>query len=1027
MIYPASDKTDIDDDDKDYSNSNFILRQIINTKVCKDTNELHEYYCENNNLKIFHLNIRGIKTNFDELMIILTDTRLHFDMIILTETQLNNDSDQYNIQGYETYHMNNKLTTHDGISVFIKHDAFELYTVRVNHLITQANAIVVEATKNKETYNFLAIYRSPSGNCSTFIEELSTATSTMNANHNLILGDINININESGIESESKVSYDYLNTLAANGFFSCINNHTRVTDKSRTCIDHIFLKNISVPLKPQTAILQTAITDHYATCFGWQHYNSVNNDKMVNKENKKVLECIDYKELLVKAEQTEWTTILDENDPNIAAGKLNNILTKLINDSKYKKNVSAKNHKIKPWITKGIINSIRKRDKMYSKTLTIVDNIKYKQEYKMYRNKLNNLIKKVKNNYYKDKITQAEGDTKKVWDIINEVTNKIKPKNEIRNIQINNKLMNINESSNQIADSFVDFFSDIGKNMANDITKNNDLTLNQGIHSQNQSQCEILPNTIYLKPATEKEIIEYINELSEYTSSGIDKIDTKTLKLIKSHITASITHITNLTLESGIFPDILKTAIIKPIYKKGGKTLINNYRPISILNNIAKIIEKCIKKRINDFLEYFNLLSVNQFGFRKGVGTQDAILKLTEKIHTEMDNNNKPLAIFIDLAKAFDTVAHNKLFIKLHSLGIRGVALELIKSYLSNRQQYVEINGTLSKPRYIEFGVPQGTVLGPLLFLIYINELCNLKIEGEILSFADDTVLLFADKTWDKVHEVAENELRKVKNWFDNNLLTLNKDKTMYITFSPKTNTQPIYSSLKIHTTNCMSTDNKCNCCILKNVSNIKYLGIVIDQHLKWNHHINSLVKKLRYTLHKFYNLRYILSFSNLKMVYHATVQSLIQYGITGWGGAYDVHLSKLVTLQNTLLKIMLKKPSRYPTRLVYEESGVLQTRKLYAKFVIKHIHQNCPPTKTQNNNHRYINTRSKTKKSALLNRVNKGLTQRHAYFLGPKLYNLLPLNIRLTKSIKSFNQSCKNWLVTYPIDKIEECINTTA
>ena len=401
-------------------------------------------------------------------------------------------------------------------------------------------------------------------------------------------------------------------------------------------------------------------------------------------------------------------------------------------------------------------------------------------------------------------------------------------------------------------------------------------------------------------------------------------------------------------------------------------------------------------------------------------------MKLTEKIHLEIDKNNKPLAIFLDLSKAFDTVAHDKLFIKLHSLGIRGVALELIKSYLSNRQQYVEINRTLSKPRIIEFGVPQGTVLGPLLFLIYINELCNLKIEGEILSFADDTVLLFAEKSWEKVHEVAEKELQKVKHWFDINLLTLNKEKTMYINFSPKINTQPIISSLKIHSTNCALSDITCNCCILRKVTNIKYLGIIIDQHLKWNLHINSLVKKLRYALHKFYSLRYILSLSNLKMVYHATVQSIIQYGITGWGGAYDVHISKIITMQNTILKIMLKKPTRYPTRLVYEESGVLQTKKLYAKFVIKHIHINFHPSKTLNINQKRPNTRSKTKKNAMLDRVNKGLTQRHTYYLGPKLYNLLPLNIRHTKSTKSFNHSCNHWLMSYPIDKIKECINIT-
>lgn len=334
MKYFILDKTDEDDDDKDYSNSNFILRQKIKTKICKDTNELRDYYYENNNLKLFHINIRGIKTNFDELMIILTDIQITFDIIIITETQLKYDADHYNIPGYATHHLTNKLTTHDGISIFINNDAFDIYTVSANHLITQANAVEVKATKNKDTYNIMAAYRSPSSNCSIFIEELSTVSSTMNAKYNLILGDINININESTIKSESKTSNDYLNALASNGFISCINNDTRVANNSRTCIDHIFLKNSNIPLKPQTAILQTALTDHYATCFGWDHIISETKDKIANKEKRIQTERIDYKELIENAEQIDWDPILGELDPNNAAEKLTNILTNLISKSK---------------------------------------------------------------------------------------------------------------------------------------------------------------------------------------------------------------------------------------------------------------------------------------------------------------------------------------------------------------------------------------------------------------------------------------------------------------------------------------------------------------------------------------------------------------------------------------------------------------------------------------------------------------------------------------------------------------------
>jgi Reverse transcriptase (RNA-dependent DNA polymerase) len=542
---------------------------------------------------------------------------------------------------------------------------------------------------------------------------------------------------------------------------------------------------------------------------------------------------------------------------------------------------------------------------------------------------------------------------------------------------------------------------------------------------QNSAEYQTHPDSFYLVPVNEREIVTYINELRNTSAPGFDKIDTRTLKAIKSSIALPISHIVNLCFTTGVFPDIFKTAIIKPIYKKGEKTLLNNYRPISVLNNISKLIEKCIKHRLYSFMEYFRLFSPNQNGFRKCMGTSDAIMKFTEKIHKEIDNNKKTLAIFLDLAKAFDTVAHSILFNKLYSYGIRGIALDLIKSYLSNRNQYVEINETLSKPRQIQFGVPQGTVLGPLLFLIYINDLCNLKIAGTMFSFADDTVLLFSGNTWESVSKIAENEMGKVSKWLNVNLLTLNNEKSMYITFTPKKNTQPDNTLIKIHNSNCVVTNNTiCNCHRLTRTFSTKYLGITIDQHLRWDHHVSTIVNKLRYCLTKFYTLRNILTLSNLKKVYYATVQSILQYGITGWGGAYDSHIKRLNTIQNKILKIILKKDVLYSTELLYSETEVLQVRKLYAKFLIKHTHNNTNSKDKAITDTRPINTRSKSSKNLDLIRVKKGITQRHGLYLGPKLYNSLPLKIRNSKSPKLFNKLSHEWLKKFPIEKIDNIIN---
>jgi hypothetical protein len=407
------------------------------------------------------------------------------------------------------------------------------------------------------------------------------------------------------------------------------------------------------------------------------------------------------------------------------------------------------------------------------------------------------------------------------------------------------------------------------------------------------------------------------------------------------------------------------------------------------------------------------------------MGTEEAILKVTSNIHNDIDNNFKPLAIFLDLAKAFDTVPHALLFTKLYQNGIRGIPLELLKSYLSNRIQYVSIGGTLSSPREIEFGVPQGTVLGPLLFLIYINDLCSLQIDGKITTFADDTVIQFSAKSWTETYSKAESEMRKVSLWLNSNLLALNKEKTVYCTFSPRINSQPSETTLKLHDIHCKTINAPCICHKLEKVTHTKYLGITIDQHLKWDSHIQTIIKKLRFVIHKFYDLRNILNSNILLSVYYALAQSIMQYGITGWGGTYDCHIAPLETIQHTILKIIFNKPQQYPTEYLYDKINILSIRKLYTKFATKFVHRNKallhvlnPQSKNQ------ITTRSKTAHLLEVQRVKKNITQRHIMFLGPKLYNAIPQNIRDQKSSKTFSFYQKQWLLSYPNEQLDKIIN---
>ena len=455
---------------------------------------------------------------------------------------------------------------------------------------------------------------------------------------------------------------------------------------------------------------------------------------------------------------------------------INNLIDKHL-PTKICKN--RKHHfKLKPWITPGIIKSMPIRDKLYRTFIHCKNPVKkhsFETRYKFYRNAIVSLCRKSKISYYSNFFNTNLNNSKKIWSKINSLINNKSKSDSVKCILIDN-VMNNNPVS--IASAFNSYFSQVAD------------SIRCKIPDSYRHFSDFLPSpnnhSIFLEPCDADEVMWNIGLLNLDKATGPHSIPGKILNLLKREICYPLSLLINLSFTSGVFPSALKIAKVVAVYKnKGSPLMCSNYRPISLLSNIDKIFVKVLYKRLHNFLSKHNVLFPQQFGFRKSHSTSHAVLSITQKLFDALDSGKFAYAVFIDLEKAFDTVDHSILLDKLHHYGIRGLPLSLLKSYLSDRSQFVSVSGVNSSTTAVKHGVPQGSVLGPLLFLIYINDLSRAIRHGDVLHFADDTNLLHINYSLPLLQKLCEKDLRQLCVWLNANKISLNASKTEFLCFRP--------------------------------------------------------------------------------------------------------------------------------------------------------------------------------------------------------------------------------------------------
>ena len=789
-----------------------------------------------NGLSILSLNCQSLHAKFDYIKILIEKfqhNNCSLQVICLQESWFSNDTDLslYMIPGYHLISTGHYASTHGGLVMYLNQRwDYNLKTCDTVSKLWERQIVEIIDPNVKLRKKIIVgnIYRPPNisrESFNVFMEEFNDTLVEFYANNQntYLCGDYNIDLLKINSMPTNEAYFD---NILSSGYLPTITLPTRLSTNS-SLIDNVFTTNLSTDLF--SCILDIHISDHQPVIlFSDDDLPKVNVKYITIKTNTDEARKL-FKETFINKRVFEHLdTDIHIADPNQNYNVLENALTESYSACFPERVVrfNKKKHKKTPWITAGILKSINHRNKLYKNfKQTQIDAINYvakKANFNQYRNRLNKTITLAKRMYYKHIFDQFKYDMKKTWAILSDILNRkaINPLPDMMTIQGH-------ECSDKkvIAEQFNIFFATMGM---------------QNVHRDNVHDRHSFRN--YLTHQTETNFsfhmidnnatVRMIKSMKMSQSKGHDGISSELIKLINTDISSSITVIINQSLTSGIFPDKLKIAKVTPIFKKGNKKLICNYRPISVLPVISKVFETVLQEQLTEYFTTNNLFAPQQYGFRKNSSTELAALELIDRLLNQMNNHKIPTNFYIDLSKAFDSLQHDILLEKLAHYGLTNKAIALLKSYLSNRKQYVQLSDVRSSVRPISVGVPQGSILGPLLFNIFINDIVKSSTKFNFILYADDTTL---NSTLDsfgqdavEIQNTIVSELQNIFKWLDVNRLCLNVTKSKFMLFHMPQKEIPQLSF-------------NINGMVIEHVKEFNFLGLILDSNLNWKAHLKAI------------------------------------------------------------------------------------------------------------------------------------------------------------------------------------------
>jgi hypothetical protein len=916
------------------------------------------------NFSLFIWNARSIhgSINFKKFQALMS--KLSPDIAVVSESWFKNDHN-YDLNGYTLVNVNRDEQNGGGLAIYAKIDCKlkVLKTVKEPY-----HKLTTEVKINGVNHKLIAIYRPPySNNINVFMGDIEKELHTSNQPL-LIVGDININIMK-----VEPLSAQFTQLLESYGAKIVNTNITRVS--SGSLLDHCILRDVSSLHSVST--ISNSMSDH-------EMIIAVFRCCKIKDEHSFVRHFTNY----TSARQdflTNLHTLAKPNDVNKQIEWFIEEINSVIQSNTQTATFKVK-HNVAPWMNFKILKSIKHVENLHAKI-----NKKEKE---------GKQVEKLKKKFNEAKLLLNEQIGRRYSAYMHDAFRNSNPRNTWRKI---NQLIGKNtkhESIQLIVDGRV---VEDDLEIANLMNKYFQCVTNNNYSIHNFDACvenvKFNNNNFFLLPTDELEVAMIISNLKTLKSSGCDKITIKTLKELKNQISKPLAEIINNIFASGIYPDALKAALITPVLKKCDKLIVSSYRPISILPNIDKIIGKILLSRLEGFLIKFEYFDDSQHGFKKQMGTETALMEFNHFLMDSIDKKKIVLVISLDASHAFDLLPHDVLIAKLEKMGMRGIPLNLLISYLQNRTHATKINNRISSFLEVNGGVAQGSILGPFLFNTQLDDIKNLKLNSKIIRYADDINLVISCEA-NQINEAIVKLIEDVENiieYHTRNGLLINAAKSNFVIFKKSSQQLPPHLEIKLQ-------DGS----IIEQAKSLKYLGCIFDNHLTMTEHIDYILKRINPIVSVLSRLKWSLPSNILLNIYYAHVHSHLLYAISIYGNASSENIKKLQVAQNRALKSVFKLQFDHPTQDIYTTlsgkvlpiKGLQVLSSLSFVFKLKRGLLKCNiPININTNQLRSNNNFIATSFSSNYGKYNFT----HSMI---NIFNRLPADVKKTESFNYFKQS---------------------